>query len=454
MTEKLNNTNEWEWTLVKASVLIFVLLPELGALGLLIATIRTLRQHFQKIIKQPIIWGLGAISFWLIFTSFLSPRPLDAFLGLGNFLPFFLIFTSLSYLIKTPSHLRQLAWRLVIPSVAVFLLGIGQLFLGWGVPTIIDPIISADFPPFGDPVGRMSSVFMYANSLAFYFLMMFILGIGLSIDTYQQWKNKPSQQHRFSLIFLCFTVLSNGLGLLLTYSRNAWGLAFLTCLVFALYLGWRSQRDLRSGALVAGFTVLASSIALASWGPSPIKERFRQFVPAYFWARFSDELYQDRPYALLRTTQWKFALQMMLDRPLTGWGLRNFSPMYKAQMKLWLGHPHNLFLMFLAETGLIGTILFCSWVGWILIKGVRLLLAQTSLTSVKSHSGQLIFFTYLLAFAEAILFNCFDITVLDGKVNIFGWLILSAITGIVISSENFKLKTHPLSERTFIQSKE
>jgi O-antigen ligase len=444
MAQTSKITNEWEWALVKTAVLIFPLLPELGALGLLIATIQTLRQHLKKIIKQPIIWSFGIISLWLIFTSCLSPRPLDAFLGLGNFLPFFLIFMSLSYLIKTPSQLRQLAWRLVIPSVAVFLLGLGQLFLGWGVPTIIDPIISADFPPFGDPVGRMSSVFMYANSLAFYFLMVFILGIGLSIDAYQEWKKKPSRQKRFSLIFLGFAVLSNGLGILLTYSRNAWGLAFLACLVFALYLGWRS--------LVAGFAVLASSIALASWGPSPIKEGFRQFVPAYFWARLSDELYQDRPYALLRTTQWKFALQMMLDRPLTGWGLRNFSPMYKAQMKLWLGHPHNVFLMFLAETGLIGTVLFCSWVGWILIKGVRLLIAQTSPTFGNSHSGQLIFFTYLLAFAAAILFNCFDITVLDGKINTFGWLILSAITGIVISSENFKLKTYPLSEGTFRQS--
>lgn len=434
MAQTSKTTNEWEWALVKAAVLIFPLLPELGVLGLLIAAIRILRQHFKKIIKQPIIWGLGVISFWLIFTSFLSPRSLDAFLGLGNFLPFFLIFMSLSYLIKTPSQLRQLAWRLVIPSVAVFFLGLGQLFLGWGIPSVIDPIISADFPPFGDPVGRMSSVFMYANSLAFYFLMVFILGIGLGIDAYQQWKNKPSGQNRFSLIFLCFAVLGNGLGLLLTYSRNAWGLAFLACLVFALYLGWR--------VLVAAFAVLASSIAIASWGPSPIKEGFRQFVPAYFWARLSDELYQDRPYALLRTTQWKFALQMMLDRPLTGWGLRNFSPMYKAQMKLWLGHPHNLFLMFLAETGIIGTILFCSWVGWILILAVRLFIEHFSLPAVKSHSEQLIFFTYLLAFAEAILFNCFDITVLDGKVNTFGWLILSAITGIVISFENFKLKTN------------
>ncbi|PSF39336.1 polymerase [Aphanothece hegewaldii CCALA 016] len=437
MTEQFKKTNEWEWRLVKVSVLIFPLVPELGGLGLLIASIRSISKHFSSIIKQPIVWGLGVISLWLILTSSLSPRPIDAFLGLGNFLPFFLLFLGLSYLITTPSQLRQLAWRLLIPSGLVFLLGLGQLFLGWGVPAIIDPIVSADFPPYGDPIGRMSSVFMYANILAFYFLMVFILGIGLTIDVFQQWRLNPSAKNRFSLIFLGLTTLGNGLGLILTNSRNAWGLAFLTGLVFALYLGWR--------ALVAGFAVLASSIGLASWGPSPIKEGFRQFVPAYFWARLSDELYQ-RPYALLRSTQWKFALQMMLDRPLTGWGLRNFSPMYKAQMKLWLGHPHNLFLMFLAETGIIGTILFCVWVGWILYLAVKLLIVQFSIPRSLRHSGHLIFLTYLLAFGEAILFNCFDISAIDGKVNTLGWIILSAIAGIVIKSENFLQKTYQFND--------
>ncbi|GFE68870.1 O-antigen ligase [Chroococcus sp. FPU101] len=428
MAQTSQNSSQWEWRLVKAAVFVFPLIPELGGLGLLIATIQILRQHFFRIIKQPIIKTFGVVSLWLIFTCIVSPRPLDAFLGLGNFFPFFLVFMSVSDLIKTPSHLRQLAWQLVIPSVAVFWLGVGQLFLGWGVPPALDPIISADLPPYGDPVGRMSSVFMYANILAFYFLMVFIIGIGLTLDLYQQWLFQPSSKNRALLIFVGSTVLSNGVGLLLTNSRNAWGLAFLACVVFALYLGWRS--------LVAICAVLASSIAIASWGPSPLKEGFRQIVPAYFWARLSDELYQ-RPYALLRTTQWKFAGQMMLDRPLTGWGLRNFSPMYKAQMKLWLGHPHNLFLMFLGEIGIIGTILFCSWVGWILFKGVLLYLKLCSLSTVKNYSGQLMLFTYLLAFSEAILFNCFDLSVFDGKANTFGWLILAAITGIVLSSENF-----------------
>lgn len=55
----------------------------------------------------------------------------DAFLGLANFLPFFLVFAGISTLVQTPAQLRQMSWCLVVPSVPVVMLGLGQMFLGW-----------------------------------------------------------------------------------------------------------------------------------------------------------------------------------------------------------------------------------------------------------------------------------------------------------------------------------
>jgi O-antigen ligase len=38
-------------------------------------------------------------------------------------------------------------------------------------------------------------------------------------------------------------------------------------------------------------------------------------------------------------TQWKFAWQMVLQRPWTGWGLRNFYPLYQRYFApLYPGH--------------------------------------------------------------------------------------------------------------------
>ena len=95
-------------------------------------------------------------------------------------------------------------------------------------------------------------------------------------------------------------------------------------------------------------------------------------------------------------------------------------------MHLWLGHPHNFFLMLTAETGIPATILFCSLVGWVIAQGVLLL---------KNWSGEagsrLIFFSYLIAFFGCILFNTVDVTLFDFRVNTIGWLLLASIGGVV-----------------------
>jgi O-antigen ligase len=139
-------------------------------------------------------------------------------------------------------------------------------------------------------------------------------------------------------------------------------------------------------------------------------------------------MYPDRPVALLRTTQWQFAWSMTQQRPWTGWGLRNFTPLYEAQMKVWLGHPHSLLLMLTAETGIPATIFFCSLVGWVMVQAV-ILLAKTRLIS--SLQNRLILFSYLVAFGACTLFNMVDVSIFDLRVNTLGWLLLAAICGVV-----------------------
>ncbi len=95
-------------------------------------------------------------------------------------------------------------------------------------------------------------------------------------------------------------------------------------------------------------------------------------------------------------------------------------------MHLWLGHPHNFFLMLTAETGIPATILFCSLIGWVVAQGVLLLKNWSG-----EERGRLIFFSYLVAFVGCILFNTVDVTLFDLRVNTFGWLLLAAIWGVV-----------------------
>ncbi len=137
----------------------------------------------------------------------------------------------------------------------------------------------------------------------------------------------------------------------------------------------------------------------------------------------------------MRKTQWQFTETMIQERPWMGWGLRNFTPLYEAKMNLWLGHPHNLLLMLMAETGIPATLLLCGLIGWVLTQGVLLLRVWSDSLFPESLSpwsqDKLIFFTYLIAFGGFTLFNLVDVTLFDLRVNTLCWLLLSAICGVV-----------------------
>ncbi len=264
----------------------------------------------------------------------------------------------------------------------------------------------------------------------------------------------PIPNYRF--LFLSLAVVGNAVALIFTNSRNAWVLAVLAVLAFAFYAGYKK--------LLAAVFSAVGAVFLSAFGPEPLRQLLRKIIPAFFWARLTDEMFPNRPTATLRTTQWDFAWSMAQQRPWTGWGLRNFTPLYQAQTHEWLGHPHSLMLMLAAETGFPATLLLFGLVGWVLARGVLLLVNwpvapadikqeeiateevaenalvfnQNSITHSTNQvvcqdvrkDDRLIFFSYLLAFAACTLFNTVDVTLFDFRVNTISWLLLAAICGI------------------------
>jgi O-antigen ligase len=175
-----------------------------------------------------------------------------------------------------------------------------------------------------------------------------------------------------------------------------------------------------------------------------IAQVFRQIVPAFFWARVNDQMFANRPIATLRSTQWQFAWDLTQQRPFTGWGLRNFTALYQAKYSFWLGHPHSLFLMLTAETGLITTLLLYGLVGWIFLRGIQHLQTWTAQT-VKEQGDRRIYFSFLLAFFACTFFHSFDVILFDARINTMGWLLLATIWGIILHADqpmHRHLETH------------
>ncbi|GAX40655.1 O-antigen polymerase [Tolypothrix sp. NIES-4075] len=449
-----NPNLQFPWNLAQIGLFIFPLSPFLGAVTLGLASLKTwLRQH-RTIIQSPLNWGFALLGVLLIISSAFAENKTEAFLGLFNFLPFFLFFAGFSALIQTPTQLRQLSWNLVISSIPVVIIGFGQLFLGWTSKLeILWIVLEINILPQGDPRGRMASIFMHANTLAAYLVIVFILGLGLWLESFQQLRGRgqgaggqkdketrgqgdkedkeeisisplspPSPP--LSFLFLTAVLITNFAALILTNSRNAWAIAIAACLAYAVYQGWR--------ILIAFVSGVVASVMLAAFAPQAIAVIFRKVVPAFFWARLNDQMYPDRPTALMRKTQWQFAWSLAEQRPWTGWGLRNFTALYKAHSQIRLGHPHNLFLMLSAETGLPSTLLYCGLLGWILFAGVQVLRRSKDI----DHKDKLILFSYLLVLVGWVLFNTADVTLFDFRLNTLAWLLFSSVCGVVYRYKN------------------
>ncbi|MEH2070862.1 MAG: O-antigen ligase family protein [Nostoc sp.] len=439
------------WNCSLLALLIFPLSPLVGAVTVVLVSLITLAKQYRQISRRPLNWGFALLGLLLLITTGFAQNKTEALLGLFNFLPFFIVFAAFSTLIKTTAQLRQMAWVWVIGSIPAVTLGLGQLFLGWNFNLkILWIVLEWTIAPGGNPPGRIASFFLHANTFAAYLVIVFILGLGLWLEQwrsgigYRAWgmrrsRGAGSRKHRegssplppasspplptpqslLPFIFLTIATIANFITLIFTNSRNGWAIAIFACLAYALYQGWR--------ILVGGVVGIIASVLLAAFAPLPIAQFFRHYVPAFFWARLNDDMYPDRPVALMRKTQWEFAWSLAWQHPWTGWGLRSFTGLYKAHMQIMLGHPHNLFLMLSAETGFLTTFLFCGLLGWILITAVQLLRKSKYMY----REDRLLFFSYLLAFVGWILLNTVDVTLFDFRLNTLSWLVLAAICGVV-----------------------
>ncbi|NJN61249.1 MAG: O-antigen ligase family protein [Coleofasciculaceae cyanobacterium RL_1_1] len=419
MEIKIESDREWRAWLASFVVLPFV--PALSGvviLGLTGCVCWRSRRH---------LWGdrdLRLLWIWiglLIAGIFSAVDPYEASLGAFNFVPFVVIFAAMSRVLTTVDRLRQLAWAIVLPAIGVCAIGLGELFWGWNVPGF-PGLIDWQLVAGGTPPGRMSSVFLHANSLADYAAIVFALTLGLWCDlSMHQPPTSLDPPSRFSPVsqrlLLSVTIAANLTMLALTSSRNGWGVACLTLLAFLIYRHW--------WAIIAAIQAGIAIVLAAAFAPESIAQPFRSIVPYAIWGRLSDRMYPDRPIGSLRTTQWQYAIELIRDRPLGGWGLQSFSPLYEAHSQFYVGHPHNLYLMLAAETGTIATLLLMVVVGGIV--------TRTAISLICGHGqpeARSIVFAYAIAFLASSSYHLLDVPLFQIQVNLLGWTLLAGLVGV------------------------
>lgn len=409
----------YRWTIVQLSIFLFPLFPALGGVGWVGVFLWTLFREWREILNNKINWLWLILFLWLGGISLVAYKPVESWLGFANIGLLILAFLVYKQIINQLLQLRVISNLLVFSSIFVSSLGLGQLYGNWSIPL---SFLGWELVAKGNPVGRVSSVFMYANILALYLCIVLTLGLGLWVDWYQRYFKQGKRDWKAIIkgILLTFTCLLNGGALILTNSRNAWLIMAGVVLCFCLYLGWRK--------IVYGFTFFIGLILGSAYGNEPIKGILRRIIPSYFWLRLSDEMFSERNPAFVRVNQWKFTLHLIQERPLTGWGLRNFSVLYQNFSGEWLGHPHNFFLMMMAETGVPSALFLFGLVGWILFEAVGY--------GMSLKADKTLFFSFWVAFMSCVVFNCFDVSIFDIRLNTFGWLLLTTMAGVIEKNSN------------------
>ena len=408
---------EWNWLQSIAIFMVIsnVFLPLFAALLALLV----LFKHGWQAIATPVNQAYFWLSLWMIFTTVIALNPAIAAGGLANFLPYFLLAAIVSYIIRTPAQFIHFLWLLLLGSIMVSAFGILQAIINrpdWIFPKVI--FDSYPIPMGFSPDRRIQSFFGHFNETAIYLLTLLPIAFHLAIGKVKS--ISKSQQ--------AIAVVALGLGicvLIMTGSRNAWGLALIGSVFLALYY---RQWQLVAGS---GFVVL-----IIAWGIFGQKfglggEAVRSLLPEGFVNRIGstvDPQLSDYASTADRLNAWKFALSLISQHPIQGWGLRNF-PLVAQSMGYdlrGLPHEHNFFLAIALGSGipaLLGFIGIVIWTIWISLKS----------TLIKETEGMMA--VVAIAVVLCLLSGCLDLVFYEPRISALLWILLGSMYGLTRSAK-------------------
>jgi O-antigen ligase len=319
----------------------------LSALVVLFCAVRLLRQRRRPLSRSAaVILGLPVVGVAL---AALGATPAGTGLtGLGRYLQIFvLVPAAVVLLVRDRSDFRVLAWSFVGLAGWQGAVGVHQFVTGTGASYQGEDIRAVGtFGP--QDVMGMATVVSFG----------LICAVGLALG-----RTSPRQR---AIAAGCALALLTPLAL--SFSRGAWIATALTCTIQLALAGLR--RALKVGAVaVAAGVVLVGGFGV---GSAMLQQRVSSITQV---TDAPDQSVTDR------YTMWAAAVGMWREQPLTGVGLKGFPAHRDTHASLALSSgsdtggagsafvrqpllsPHNMYLLVLAEQGLIGLLALAG--GWL-----------------------------------------------------------------------------------------
>lgn len=323
----------------------------LSALVVVYCAVRLLRGRRRPLPRTAaVVFGLPVVALALAAVTAVSPAA--GLSGLGRYLQVFvLVPLAVLLLIRDRRDFRLPAWALVGLAVWQGAVGVHQYVTRTGASYQGQPVRAVGTFGAQDVMGMATVV-----SLGL------VCALGLALG------RAPLRERLVAAGFVLVLLPP----LALSFSRGAWIATAVACTVQLLLAGLR--RALAAGAVVAAVAVvLAGGFGV---GQSMLQERVGSIT------RVTDTPDQS---VTDRYTMWAAAAGMWREQPLTGVGLKGFPEHRDSHASLALSSgsdtegagaafrrqpllsPHNMYLLVLAEQGLIGLLALAG--GWLALLG-------------------------------------------------------------------------------------
>lgn len=398
--------------------------------------------HFRRSALDPFTRNaLLLLSGALVLSCLFAFDRGEAFLQLVHFLPFFLLFSLLPYLMQGAERMERLAIDLVLMTMPLNVLAAVEAILKSNlIPRTLQRVPIVRWVRSAPHAGRAMLMFNHPNSLSVYLLIILGLGLGVLLaHTVRRQEHQTKERPALRTILLYLGTYLTLLGIFSTGSRN--GLVLATVLVLLFSLLNRSNRIVVSAGVVSLVGLVLGAVWLGVGGRSL----------SLSWINDA------------RWRVWQIAFDLIQERPWLGWGLGNYKFLYVDRLLAKypecqaerlakvvpvacadVTHPHNFWLLLGSETGVLIAIGFTLFIGYLCFRGAKVLYRQQL-----KPSDRAILTGYLLAFGGCTLFALLDVAYHDVRVNVMSWFLLGGIYTLSQSVASAKTNEAPSLPKSF-----
>jgi len=315
--------------LIPASLIIGAAVSELfvsfAALLFLIYTI-VYKDWFYY--KKKIFIFLIIFFIYIVFVSLISEFPVNSLRSTLFYFRFYLMFLAIWFLLDLNKNFpKYFLLSIILPLAACFFYSLGDIYNSIRFETKV-----ADY--------RISGLFGTELIQGSYFIRFLILFIGVYALVNNNFKNKFIY---YSIFFVSiFIVLVSG-------ERSSIGLLFIFLFLYFIFSEIKIIEKFKIFIFIIFITILS-----LSYLPG-LKERIFDNTKTLI---FEEE--KIKVFSRGHQEHYESALRMFKKNIITGVGIRNFRLECRKDEYRYIGvnscttHPHNTYVQFLAETGVIG----------------------------------------------------------------------------------------------------